>query len=157
LANATLWYKINVGDTLGGVASGQKINFNQDTIVLESIKFLPWENNIKFMSNPNPDGDRIINVTDNGGKIIILQLKGRIKATETVPVDNLFQFLKIVNIITALPFGRFSFDSPNATKFTLVSDATKGYSVMGAPELDYNVNGKTYRFTLNLGFGGKFL
>ena len=70
MTNATLWFKINVADTLGGVSTFQKINFNQDTVLLENVRFLPWENNIKFMSNPNPDGDRIINTTDNGGKMI---------------------------------------------------------------------------------------
>ncbi len=156
MANATLWYKVNVSDTLGGVPAGQKISFNDTTIVLRDYQW-DWDNNVKQTSNPNDTGQRIINVIDNGFLGLRAILTGVIKASEIVPSDNLFLFLQVLQTPDALQFGRFCIDNPNGPKMSFVSDATKGLAIGPGTKIKYNQTNKSYDFTYVLYFGGKFV
>ena len=156
LANITLWQKNLPGDTLGGVPSNRKILFDDDNAVLRAYSWTGG-NNIKQIKNPNDGSARIINVEDVGFDGLTPSLIGYIRATETVKADNLFAFLKVQQITTNLPFGRFAIDNPNGPKMTIESDATKGFSIGQGYSIIWNATDKSYDFTLPIIFGGTFV
>ena len=151
MANATLWYKTAVSDTIGTVATGAKIVFNNDSIVLRDFLW-NWDNALKQTTNVNPDGTRKLTLTDNGLKSLGVPIDGYIDVDQTTEVDNLFAFLAIQQVTTNLPFGRFSLTQPNLTKIGIESSATKGLGIGPGSFIQGDTKGKSYIFHFNLLF-----
>lgn len=156
LPNLTFWYKILATDTLGSVPAAQKILFDDDNAVLHDYS---WQggNNIKQIKNPNDGSSRIINVEDVGFDGLLTPLVGYIKVTETTKATNLFAFLKIQQITTNLPFGRFAIDNPNGPLMSIESNVTKGLSIGQGYSIIWNKTNKSYDFNLPIIFGGTFI
>lgn len=155
MVNATLWFATSGSETgPGSVSADDKIIFNSTTKILQPLE-TPFENNIKQTPNPTNDGSRIINVTENGLKGGSYELKGYIKIAEA-DHTKLKSFTIIQQITTALPFGRFGVDYPNADLLSLIPSDTLGLS-FGPWSLKHNSTDKTIEFDFTLLFGGQLV
>lgn len=127
MTNATLWYKVNPSDTLGTIPSSQKIQFNDNTILMKSLTYTP---DIKLKQTPNTNsGTRRATLTDNGSGGVHIVIMLEIESTETQAVNNIFDFIDIPQVTDALINGVFSFDFPTLPKFTIESGTTKGLGI----------------------------
>jgi len=154
LVNATLFFATTNGDTAATVPNSDKIIFNDTSKMFEPL-VLANENNIKQTPNPTPDGSRIINVTENGLKVGTYPIKGFIKLSEA-DVDKLKSFTIIQQITSALPFGRFGIDYPNASVIELLPTDERGLSI-GPYTLKHNATNKSLEFEYTMLFGGKLV
>ena len=128
--------------------------FNDTSKMFEPL-ILANENNIKQTPNPTPDGSRIINVTENGLKVGTYPIKGFIKLSES-DHTKLKSFPILQQITSALPFGRFGIEYPNATVLSLQPTDTKGLSI-GVYRLEHNATNKSLEFQFTMLFGGQLV
>ncbi len=153
MVNAKLYYKNTAGE--GPAANAARtIEFNTETKHFAPIS-LSYENNIKQTPNPTNDGTRVINVTENGLLDANYPISGFIKLSETTDVQKLLDFIKVLQINDALPFGRFGIEYPNAPLLGFEPSVTKGLSI-GPVVLLHNAVDKSINFTYTMLFGGEF-
>ena len=154
MTNATLWYKVNPSDTLGGVPNSQKIQFNNKTIVMKSLTYTP-DIKLKQVSNTN-SGERRSTLTDNGSGGVYILIILEIESTETQAVDNIFDFINTPQVTDNLLNGVFSFDYPTLPKFTIESGITKGLGIGPQSNIKAKVSNKkgSYICEIHLYSGG---
>jgi hypothetical protein len=155
VANSTLWYADNTGDTKDTVPAAQKIVFNNDDIVLENPIQWNYSNSIKQIQNPTNNGDRIMNVTENGLRGFTIPIKGFIKDNQVADRDKLTDFLFVLQIVGGLPFGRFGLDVPNQPRLSVRPTTERGLSLADPIVIKYNAIAKQTDFEYNMFFGGK--
>lgn len=154
MTNATLWYKISPSETLETVPDSQKIQFNDNTILLHNLTFIP---DIKLKQTPNTNsGIRRSTLTDNGSGGIHIVLLMEIQSTETQAVDNIFDFITIPQVTDDLINGIFSLDHPTLSKFTIEADTTKGLGIGPATNIKSKTSNKkgSYICEIHLYSGG---
>lgn len=143
------------GDTAASVPDAQKIEFNNDSKVLEMPFFWDYANSIKQIQNPTNDGTRIINVTENGLRRFQIPLKGHIKDSEVTDRNKLTDFLFELQISQALPFGRFGIDFPNQPRLSIRPTLTRGLSIADPVIVKFNATAKITEFEYMMFFGGQ--
>lgn len=153
MANATLYYKLAAGEA-PAANSARRIEFDSSG----NKSFIPLEhdyvNNIKQIPNPQNEGVRQINVTENGLKDASFPIGGFIKIADT-DYEKLIDFMQVPQVTTALPFGRFGFIYPAIPKLSFEPTVTKGLSI-GPVHLKHNSTNQALEFTYTMLFGGTY-
>jgi len=113
-----------------------------------------YENNIKHISAPNPNGTRKTSTQENGLREAYLIIRGNFKTSTDTEIKKLEEFSIRSQIDTVHVFGHIGFFSPNAVRLNLDPTPTIGYTIDYYEFGRLGQKGEIYDFEVKLSIGG---